>query len=263
MHMQAPKEIYIQPNAQDRWFEHPAQVPDCTKYIRADLMPEWIDCGKRMPPEKRRESDNLQGHHEWTESEPVLALDSMYGPCVDYTRNGHWASEKRGGYSGQVVHGIIAWMPIPEYKEATPACQEKTVTFTDLGLPSGNLWATETDGRYYNWHEAVQTFGKHLPSPRQFQELIEQCSWKWDENKSGFKVTGPNGNSIFLAAVGWRDQACKWHSRECGYYWTNTEQKPNFAYLLFLDPDETVANLTRAAHEKSRFFPVIQVKTND
>lgn len=35
--MVSPKEIYIQPNAQDRWFESPAQVPNCTKYIRADL----------------------------------------------------------------------------------------------------------------------------------------------------------------------------------------------------------------------------------
>ena len=35
--MESPTEIYIQPNAQDRWFESPAQVPNCTKYIRADL----------------------------------------------------------------------------------------------------------------------------------------------------------------------------------------------------------------------------------
>ena len=77
----------------------------------------WIYCDKQMPPEKKYESDNMQGHHEWTESELVLAWDPMYGPRVDSTRNGKWRSETKGGFQGQVVHGIVAWMPIPEYKE--------------------------------------------------------------------------------------------------------------------------------------------------
>lgn len=76
----------------------------------------WIDDGS-MPPETKQESDTLQGHREWTESEPVLAWDSMYGCRVDWTRNGKWMSEQRGGYTGQVCHRIIAWRPIPEYKE--------------------------------------------------------------------------------------------------------------------------------------------------
>lgn len=76
----------------------------------------WIDDGS-MPPETKQESDTLQGHREWTESKPVLAWDSMYGCCVDWTRNGKWMSEQRGGYTGQICHGIIAWRPIPEYKE--------------------------------------------------------------------------------------------------------------------------------------------------
>ena len=78
---------------------------------------EWIKCREHMPEERKYESDNMQGHHEWTESEPVLAWDSMYGPRVDATKNGKWMSEQRGGYTGQLCHGIIAWMPIPEFKE--------------------------------------------------------------------------------------------------------------------------------------------------
>ena len=49
---------------------------------------EWIKCSERMPEEHKHESDNMQGHHEWTESERVLVWDSMYGPGVDWTRNG-------------------------------------------------------------------------------------------------------------------------------------------------------------------------------
>ena len=83
----------------------------------------WIDCTKQMPPETKQTSDTLQGHREWTESDRVLVWDSMYGCSVDATKNGKWMSERkwmseqRGGYTGQVVHGIIAWRPIPEFSE--------------------------------------------------------------------------------------------------------------------------------------------------
>jgi hypothetical protein len=77
----------------------------------------WIDCAKQMPPEQKQYSDTLQGHREWTESDLVLAWDSLYGCRVDATKNGKWMSEQRGGYTGQVVHGIIAWRPIPEFNE--------------------------------------------------------------------------------------------------------------------------------------------------
>ena len=77
----------------------------------------WIDCRKQMPKETKHQSDTLQGHREWTESDLVLAWDSMYGCRVDATKNGKWMSEQRGGYTGQVVHDIIAWRPIPEFNE--------------------------------------------------------------------------------------------------------------------------------------------------
>ena len=77
----------------------------------------WIDCTKQMPPETKQTSDTIQGHREWTESDRVLVWDSMYGCGVDATKNGKWMSEQRGGYTGQVVHGIIAWRPIPEFSE--------------------------------------------------------------------------------------------------------------------------------------------------
>lgn len=76
----------------------------------------WVNDGS-MPPETKHEGRTMQGHREWTESKPVLAWDSMYGPRVDITKNGKWMSEQRGGYTGQICHGIIAWRPIPEYKE--------------------------------------------------------------------------------------------------------------------------------------------------
>ena len=70
-----------------------------------------------MPEERKYELEDCWGAHEWTESDRVLVWDSLYGPGIDATKNGIWMSEQRGGYKPQVIHGIIAWMPIPEFKE--------------------------------------------------------------------------------------------------------------------------------------------------
>lgn len=93
-------------------------VEDTLEVKEVDLYNNgWIECSRQMPKETKQWSDTLQGRREWTESDLVLAWDSMYGCRVDCTKNGKWMSEQRGGYTGQVVHGIIAWRPIPEFSE--------------------------------------------------------------------------------------------------------------------------------------------------
>lgn len=41
-----------------------------------------------------------------------------------------------------------------------------------------------------------------MPTKKQLEELIKECEWKFEGN--GYTVTGPNGNSIFLPADGYR-----------------------------------------------------------
>ena len=44
-----------------------------------------------------------------------------------------------------------------------------------------------------------------MPSWKEWQELIDECTWEWTTYKgvNGYIVTGPNGNSIFLPANGY------------------------------------------------------------
>lgn len=105
----------------DEWDGHTPQeaAKRIYEYLKQEQLDNngWIDCRKQMPKETKQWSDTLQGHREWTESDLVLAWDSMYGCRVDATKNGKWMSEQRGGYTGQICHGIIAWRPIPEFNE--------------------------------------------------------------------------------------------------------------------------------------------------
>lgn len=83
----------------------------------------------------------------------------------------------------------------------------KKIEFIDLGLPSGRLWATENAERYYTYDEAKKEFGEMLPKLEAFQELWEKCQWLWDVKNKGMIVVGPNKNTIFLPASGFRSIA--------------------------------------------------------
>lgn len=77
-------------------------------------------------------------------------------------------------------------------------------TFIDLGLPSRTLWATENEPGYHQFDKAVKTFGDMLPSAEAWEELFDQCRHEWDNKRTGLVLTGPNGNTLFLPADGWK-----------------------------------------------------------
>ncbi len=62
-----------------------------------------------------------------------------------------------------------------------------------------------------------------LPTIAELEELKKNCTWTWTTQggKKGYKVTGPNGNSIFLPAAGCRNGASLL-AGESGYYWSST-----------------------------------------
>lgn len=107
----------------------------------------------------------------------------------------------------------------------------------DLGLSvkwaSVNLGAQSPEeyGDYLQWdgsdlaHSALG--GKwFMPTLEEGQELIDKCTWEWCElnGVTGYKVTGPNGNSIFLPATGWKhsDSSDDVSVGIEGNYWTIT-----------------------------------------
>ena len=94
------------------------------------------------------------------------------------------------------------------------------IKWVDLGLPSGRLWASENVDGYYTYDQAVELFGEYLPKGAAFAELIEECKVEWNPQTKGLDVTGPNGNSIFLPACGYKgEKGCRSVGDE-GNYWS-------------------------------------------
>ena len=116
--------------------------------------------------------------------------------------------------------------------------------WVDLGLPSGTKWKNENElnaadsvYNFYTYDEAVAAFGNSLPTKEQFQELIDECEWWWNNGK--YMVIGPNGNSIILPANGWRNGNNGNVGRIGldGNCWSSTPNGADAAWRLGFDSD--------------------------
>jgi hypothetical protein len=75
-----------------------------------------------------------------------------------------------------------------------------------------------------------------MPSYAQMTELRNNCTWTWTavNGSSGYKVVGPNGNSIFLPARGDAYYSKVYYNNERGFYWTRSLMTGNAQYAYNL-----------------------------
>ena len=73
----------------------------------------------------------------------------------------------------------------------TPDSGIATAGYVDLGLPSGTKWKADNEANpndendFYTYDKALAAFGNQLPTKEQFQELIDNCLWSWNDTKKG------------------------------------------------------------------------------
>lgn len=94
-----------------------------------------------------------------------------------------------------------------------------------------------------------------LPTEKELEELANKCTWKWTTQNGvkGYKVTGPNGNSIFLPAEGYRYGSSLFNAGEYGYYWSSTpyESYSGSAYALYFNSSEHNVNYRHRYYGRS------------
>ena len=66
--------------------------------------------------------------------------------------------------------------------------------------------------------------GGCTPSEEQIKELCDSCTWQWTTRNgvNGHLVTGPNGNTMFLPAAGYRGGDSLYFAGKFGDYWSRT-----------------------------------------
>ena len=80
-----------------------------------------------------------------------------------------------------------------------------------------------------------------MPTLTEQIELLDNCTWEWTTQNGvyGRKVTGKNGNSIFLPAAGYRSSSYLYSAGSVGEYWLSSlyESYPSYAYRLYFYSD--------------------------
>ena len=75
-----------------------------------------------------------------------------------------------------------------------------------------------------------------MPTKAEQDELLNNCTWTWTTQKGvkGYKVVGPNGNSIFLPAAGYMFEGTLYNAGSYGHYWSSSLYTviPGYAYYV-------------------------------
>lgn len=137
-----------------------------------------------------------------------------------------WATCNVGASSPSDYGDYFAWGEIVPKSEYT---KDNSVTY---GKTIGDISGSPLyDAARANWGGSWR-----LPTQSELQELLDECTWTWVpmDGKMCYKVTGPNGNSIFLPATGWRLGKSLYTAGERGYYWGATPFESNTNYACGL-----------------------------
>ncbi len=143
---------------------------------------------------------------------------------VDLGLSVKWATCNVGASSPSEYGNYYAW---GETRTKSEYDEENSKTYNkSMGDIAGN---PNYDAARANWGSSWR-----LPTKAEFRELKDKCTWTWTSQggHNGYKVTGKNGNSIFLPAAGAPSGIL---ATEVGFYWSSTpyEGDSQFAYSLY------------------------------
>ena len=165
--------------------------------------------------------------------------------AVDLGLSVYWASCNVGADSPEEYGGYYAWGETEEksnyswstYKWCNGSYDTMTKYCTSSSYGTVDNKATldlRDDVAYVKWGGSWR-----MPTLDEIKELINDCSWSWTTQNgvNGYKVTGPNGNSIFLPAAGYRDDGDVYDRGSYGVYWSSTllSSYSSNVYSLYFD----------------------------
>lgn len=181
-----------------------------------------------------------------------------------------WADRNIGYNTQEIDHGIYyTWGGIISYPDNDSAPRAFTWGTYKHGKGKRELTKYCTDSSFGtkdgktqldSEDDAVQMYGKthsmkfkvviwddnwRMPTEKDFEELMEKCTWTWEDHSGfgGYRVKGPNGNSIYLPAAGYcQGGGAPIALGNTGCYWTSTlcADFPCYAYSIIFD-EESIA----------------------
>ena len=141
-----------------------------------------------------------------------------------------WANYNVGATKPEEYGGYYAWGETEEksnyswsnYKWCNGSSSTMTKYCTDSSrgtVDNKKVLDLEDDVAHVKWGGDWR-----MPTEAEQDELCSKCSWEWTSlnGVNGYRVTGPNGNSIFLPAAGYRDGTVVYDRGDNGNYWSSS-----------------------------------------
>ena len=190
----------------------------------------------------------------------VLEVDSISLVKPDNQINNHeyvdlglsvkWATCNVGATTPEEYGDYFAWGEVEPkttydwstykygtgYDQLTKYC-DNSVYGKDGFIDNKTVLDPEDDAAQVNWGGAWR-----MPTKAEQDELRNNCTWTWtiQNGVNGYKVTGPNGNSIFLPAAGYMGEGALRYAGSSGGYWSSSlgTGYPVNPYCVYFDSDD-------------------------
>ena len=153
-----------------------------------------------------------------------------------------WADRNVGADAPEAYGDHFAWgevTPKTEYKWSTTKwCNGSSSSMTkycansSYGTVDGKtVLDLEDDAAYVNMGAEWR-----MPTIAEQNELRNNCTWTWTTQNgvNGYKLTGNNGNSIFLPEAGYRVNSSLYDAGSDGYYWSSSLLESHSCYACYL-----------------------------
>ena len=194
-----------------------------------------------VPIEVENETEvaaELEGRYQRDYSAAAQASSSSRLPdkAVDLGLSVYWSDRNVGASSPSDYGGYYAWGETSTKSDYSWS----TYTHCDGSYNTCHNIGSNIAGSRYDVARQAWGGGWKIPTKAQWEELENRCTWTWttEGGHSGYKVTGPNGNSIFLPAAGARYGTSSEDVGRYGFYWSSTLFKSgNNAYHQGFDRD--------------------------
>lgn len=174
-----------------------------------------------------------------------LALTAMFErPKVDLglSSGTKWAAYNVGAVKPEEYGGYYAWGETEEKTEYSWAtykwCQgtndtmSKYCTNNLFGIVDNKtVLDLEDDAAYVKWGGDWR-----MPTKAEQEELRLVCNWEKEtlNGVDGYRITGPNGNSIFLPSASYRYGTDIYDRGSCGDYWSGSLNSGFCSYACHL-----------------------------
>ena len=195
---------------------------------------------------KAREERARLAEEERKRNEITKRSGSVYGhDYVDLGLSAKWATCNIGANVPHEYGNCYAWGET-ETKTKYTAKNCKTIEIKKRLFGDDKIIGKREnfkDTARANWGGSWR-----LPTEKEMQELVDKCTWQWTTQSgvNGYKVTGPNGNSIFLPAAGSCEGSSHDYVGKHGNYWSSSpdESIDLIAYSLYFGSGDRRVDLS-------------------